>query len=488
MVRQESESPTQAVEDAAKACVDTDHANLPTLTFRLGTVSPTSHDLPRLNPTTAGSSDLPVDVKEMEQALDALLELAAMDSLEYPTKLSAGVGQTSNRSGCALHAHPKLSKLNQSIHRFHSLIRNLTYENDQQTMQLLDLQRTVDESQDRQAKLEQAVTKLHRRNQTLKKQSKSHRTMAKNLFQQVKDYTQRAVQRKKEEDFGALVTQLQRHEQLMTSNRERTDSNMSELDGLEDFVGSAPAQDSTSVASSDGDNRSTHSNIYEDGVATVKFSRQRTRTWPHSDDMSGLAHDEESKSDSVIPSIVGAQSPSKKVDVKDTTKNHGTASSNNPFAMFLGGGARTAQPYTLSFVKPFQLQFVELPKGEDSDGARVFAVSGYAGFDGSTNVKPTVGARLLQVNKHNLDPSWSSEELEEHIGQLGERASMTFRNDAWNKEQKHALDEATDEQAKLHPEANTTSALDVLGGTAFMRRRTQSNEGQGKNMLSFWNF
>jgi hypothetical protein len=70
----------------------------------------------------------------------------------------------------------------------------------------------------------------------------------------------------------------------------------------------------------------------------------------------------------------------------------------------------------------------------------VFAVCGYHGFDSTANVKPTLGARLLEISKEPVNPSWSVQELEAALvdqGKLkGKSTSLTIHNDGGTRNKK----------------------------------------------------
>ena len=402
------------------------------------------------------------------RAMETLTRLAVLDSSQYQTRLR-------ENSLPAIEDPALFSKLQESIHRFHSMVTNLTRENDQQTCEIIDLRNQVDTSQARIAKLEKAVTKLHRRNLKLKTKSRSDKSIARTLMEQVKTFTNKAEQRKQDEEFYRLADKVQQHEQYL---RDRSDSNFSGLDGLQDF-------DNKSVESS----ASGQSLVTDDGVATLRIEqprtttesqRERTFTWPNAN----ISHQKN-------PTITDTHNES-------PLKNNGTS---NPFAMmFLA--PKVAQPYTLSFLHLFSLQFVSLQvnsepsttsstTNNDTSGGMTpllvtetaFAVCGYQGFDFNANVKPTLGARLLRINEESVTSSWSAEDLEKTIRALGGKASMTFRNDCWDKKQKEALNSA---HRKLHPKQGIEISVE-----SFLRKRTQSGDSIGKQpnqLLDFLNF
>lgn len=523
MVHREPESPTQSSRSPHRGDASSEESFIKhNLRCMLGSVSPSSNDDDFRNSSTGKSEERP-DSEQLLQALQVLNELAAMNSSDYQAALLDKNYYLSKnpKIQSLLATNPQLVKLHQSIHRFHSQIRNLTAENDQQTEDLLDFQNTLETKNERMAQLEAAVSKLHKRNTKLKERTKSNQSKTRKLFQQVKEFTANATKRKKEEDFAKLAMQVQHHEQVMM-NRERTESNFSDLDGLQDFL-----PETTSVASSaDLDTvSSTHSSVYEDGVATLRISRERTATWPP------VLRDAASEEDSALDATDSEQaSPSSKqegeqpkdVDAlrrKSTTKHHHNP---NPFAMLLA--PRPAQPFTLQFLEPYELQFVALlvssdkneqdcknaasndttKKEQTAENTTIaFAICGHHGFDSSLNVKPSLGARLLQMNKKDLDPTWTVQYLEQHIRELGSRATMTFRNETWTKSQKEALQMAIQEQERLHPEsASAYPAAHIAMMNPFARKRGQSADNSApspsnktppknnsnKNIWGFLNF
>jgi hypothetical protein len=512
MVHKHTESPTLSC--TSSACSEEE---LKPQTHRLGRVIVEDDDddddeqqVP-ISHRREEARDEPVVVSEKEQelfaAIETLNQLAGMDSSDYQARLVDNrlPSFQSHQQQQRQQQQPHLLKLSQSIHRFHSLVNNLCAENDQQTTELLELHRTVDASQQRIDKLEMAVSKLHSRNVKLKKQSQSDKSVAGKLLEQVQTFRTNAARRNEEEEFFKLAQKVQQHEQVMmhttttaasasttssSSMRERCDSNFSDLDqGLfQDFDGNKSVGSSTTEISS---TKSMKSLVTDDGVATVRITRERVFTWPSN-----------SKNDTTDPSDVPKSSSDDEAAVSVSPKPVVAESNHsNPFAMmFLS--PKPAQRYTMSFSVPFSMQFVPLevtvdqqpfafdksasasvsaPDGMEppSIAETAFAVCGYYGFDFALNAKPTLGARLLEINKEEVCPSWSVEELLAQLEAQGKKSSkttLTFRNDNWNREQKAALHFAVQEQERLHHPATATA----------QNKRTQS--GDKPNLLGFLNF
>jgi hypothetical protein len=407
-------------------------------------------------------------------AIESLNRLASMDSTKYQQRLVDNKLPPTTPSS-RMPEHPSVSKLTQSIHRFHSMMLNVSRDYDQQTSEIVELQTQFDAKNQRIAKLEKAVSKLHSRNLKLQDRSQKDKSMATKLMEQVQKISNNAAKRKSDDEFYELVNKVQQHEQVL---RERTDSNFSESDGLQDFDNRSVGGNSVT---------STQSLVTDDGVATLKIQRERTLTWPNmcittttDDDVGATAKND-------VPAEEATTAPSPK-----------PTDSNNPFAMFMMA-PKIAQPYTLTLVAPFSLQFVilevdDLPTAAINTNeetlvgteppsvapvkATAFAVCGYHGFDSTDNFKPTLGARLLAINKEAVNPSWSVPELEAAMADQGKYTSLTFRNDAWNKNQKEALHLSVQEQERLHPSQHVAAP--------FLRIRTQS--GDRASILGFLNF
>ncbi len=462
MVHSEPESPTQPRQSHDH---ESDETAL-TLKWKLGTVTTSNEESVAISRKSEDISH-----EELLQAIEILNKLAGMDSTDFHASLKNKnlPWDSTPQVQTVLSGNPQIFRLHQSIYRFHSLVRNLSSENDQQTLELLELHQTLEANKNRMAQLEAAVTKLYKRNTKLKAYTKSNQGRTRKLFQQVQEFMTNATKRKQQDDFDKLAMQIQHHEQII--NRERTDSNFSELDGLQDFL-----QETSSVAS-DIDTTSPHSSVFDDGVATLRISREITSTWPHLEYI---------ESDHPLVDSAGSaetHNSNEKLERDDSQRLPQSKFHNpNPFTMLLG--PRSAQPYTLQFLEPFQLQFVDLlePSGKDSmtnvleiqDSTIAFAVCGYHGFDCDLNVKPTVGARLLQINKQNVDPLWTVQDLEQHIRGLGPRTIMTFRNDSWSKTQKETLQLAIQEQERLNPEAQLFVQPTFVN--PFTRKRSQSGD------------
>jgi hypothetical protein len=198
--------------------------------------------------------------------IETLYEIASMENVEYQQRLVENALPTLQ--------DPSLSKLNLSIHRFQALVSNLTHENDSQTAEILQLQSELAKSQQHVEKLERAIFKLHTHNVKLKKKSKADKSITRKLIEQVKRFDAARRLRQEEEEVGKLL----QHEQVL---RERSDSNFSDIDGLQDFDnGSLESMDSTrSLVTSE--------------PPTIRIHRQRTLTWPLTDFEKELDYDDD---------------------------------------------------------------------------------------------------------------------------------------------------------------------------------------------------
>lgn len=448
--------------------------------WKMGSISPQSVHVDLI--TRPEKSEL--HINDLLQAVDSLNALAAMDPEDYRHMLLEGGKSWSCLA--SVDYQPQLLRLYQNIHRLHSMIGNLTAENDAQTVDLLQLYETIRRKDERMGQLEAAVTKLHKRNQKLKQRSQSDQSRAQKLVKLFKDVA--ATKHKNENDL--LTLQLLHHEQILL--RERNVSNYSDMDGLQDCI-----LDGDSVVSF-GESVSTATpSLYSDAIATVRISRVRSSTWPPLD-MGSIDTVDTSKGTSTYPfcrvrglPATECSDPSVVLDGEESDKAK-QRQPQNPFAVLLG--PRHVQPYTLQLLHPYELQFVALlVTGSNGEEETAFAVCGYYGFEVALNVKPTLGARLLRVNKEDLNPDWTVHDLERHIRALGPTASMTFRNDSWPKNQRDILREAIQEHERLN------HRVSIPGGTApalvnpVARIRTQSDPCQknkplrGKHVLGFLN-
>lgn len=412
------------------------------------------------------------DKLRLLQSIEIITQLAVMDRDEYQRRLVENslpvVQQISfDNTDHSSHHTNNLTKLTQSLHRFHSLVANLERENDSQTLEIYKLQTQLENVKVRNQKLETAVQKLYKRNTKLKKEKAQQ---ASSLGKKILNQVQKSKANIQEQhDFLKLANQVQQHEMAL---RERTGSNFSDVDGLETFYSTGSdiynGDDSaSSEADADASVSTATSLITDESAATVKISRERTFTWPklpNCDDDDIRADPLKSKSTTTSPSKI--------------------SSVNETFAAFLA-----PKPYTLSFVAPCAMQLVQIPieatttTPQAESASHAICICGYHGFDTDANVKPTLGARLLEINKQKMDPKWSLLEIEKHMVSQGKKTSMTFRNDAWDKKQKEILTAAVTQQEKLHPNSNSSTGNMLQD----VRKRSQSGELQ-KNLLGFLNF
>jgi hypothetical protein len=106
---------------------------------------------------------------------------------------------------------------------------------------------------------------------------------------------------------------------------------------------------------------------------------------------------------------------------------------------------RQASGYTLRMSPPFTMQFAMLEvDAKDSHNEvigkeKAFVVVGFRGFDDFTNVRPTLGARLMKINDTPISSKWTVDDVTKEL--YGKKASKTlsFRNDDWDAAQKKEL-------------------------------------------------
>eukprot|EP00980_Cylindrotheca_fusiformis_P023449 scaffold10490_cov129-Cylindrotheca_fusiformis.AAC.5 len=223
------------------------------------------HDEPAPASSATTTKTTTAMMESLQAQIQAIATITAMEDLKYQRHLMENTLVQID--------DPSLLKLHQLIHRLHSLVTNLTEENDSQTEEIVMLQSKLESSQQHNEKLEQAVSKLHSQNLKLKKKNKADKAANRKLIEEVKRL--RAVERQMEED--EQVGKLLQHEQVL---RERTDSNFSDLDGLQEFDGRSV----DSVTSS-------RSLVANNGPPTVRIHRERCLTWPPTDFSSGLDED-----------------------------------------------------------------------------------------------------------------------------------------------------------------------------------------------------
>lgn len=197
--------------------------------------------------------------------IEILNVLASMDSIEYHQRLVENILPTIQEQ--------ELSKLSLIIGRNHSLIQNLTNENDLQTKEILELQNQNQSLQNHIKELHRVVSKLHTQNLRLKKRRKSDKSVARRLVEQMKVFDAARMVRKEEKE----LKQLFQHEQFLRDGS-TSSTNFSEVDGLQDFDNGS-MESSFSVRS-----------LVTSEPPTVRIHRQRTLTWPYTS-FTQLAYD-----------------------------------------------------------------------------------------------------------------------------------------------------------------------------------------------------
>ncbi|CAJ1934401.1 unnamed protein product [Cylindrotheca closterium] len=204
----------------------------------------------RINTPVAGST---IDASLRSQ-IDTLQQIASMESREYQQRLMENSIDTTTIQDRSL------MQICQSLHRSHSIILNLNEENDSQTQEILRLQAQDMESQNKIARMEEALAKLVAQKQKLRNKNRAEKSVNRRLVEHL--HTVSNAQQQEEDTIGRLL----QHEQNL---RERCDSNFSS-----DFEGF----DTESVYSM-ASNRS----MVTSEPPTVRIHRERNLTWPHSD-------------------------------------------------------------------------------------------------------------------------------------------------------------------------------------------------------------
>jgi hypothetical protein len=241
-------------------------------------------------------------VEALLQAADLLSQLAAMDTTVYQSSLTGqrpsnqqdthfsdafGLQQSLDQ----LQRHWKLEdtplpKLTRSIHRLHSGLAVLKFENDQQSTDIHSLRQQLIAQHQANRTLEASVIKLYGKNEKLvaKLQKKQHDK--KSLIKYVKDFVRKAQdseQQHKELQELNVAYKLQAHEQFLAqAGRERTasvDSNFSDADAL-NFSATITDYDSSSVSSS-----TSSLLVTDEGVATVKLAAVYVTIPTHDDNV-----------------------------------------------------------------------------------------------------------------------------------------------------------------------------------------------------------
>lgn len=433
--------------------------------WKIGSIRPNSVDMGM----AARPESFELEVHDLLEAVGALTLLASVDSNDCRKLIRED--DTKDGTVRADPDHPpQLSRLYQNIHRMHSLIHNLTIENDAQTADLMRLHSEIQTKDERITKLELALKKLQERNQNLNHRSKSDRRRTRKLLEHYQDLV--AAGHKKDHDL--LVLQLQHHEQILL--RERHGSTTS---------GDIPSfsLDGDSLTSIDDSMSSVAPTVYDDGIATLRLSRVRTATWPPLETGSESHHALGAIPTASEYSLFGTpedfSNPMLDIDQNKKNQHHSSNSSTT----------QPVQSYTLDLLQPFELQFVALSvMGPTGEPQRVFAVCGYYGFDTALNVNPTLGASLLQINKGDLNSDWTTSELEQYIRDLGPRATMTFRNDNWSNDQKETLQKAIQEKERSHGERGPAMQAPAFLNP-FARNRARSEPSvqslRTQNVLNF---
>ena len=489
----EDHGPLEIQQGRVEVKVVEDHSNLP----------------PRKeedNRVTDISEDDDSSTEFLLQAISTLTSLASLDSSDYQQRLTnnslptISVSTTPTVSNQTQQSKDFVLKLEHVICRLQGLVSNLNVENEQQTLELLDLQQQLSESRDREAKLGKAVEKLLARNTKLKEKRASQKIMKHRIMDQV---TQKlsAKNQQEEAEFYKLAERVQQHEQTIRiqqiqQSRERTHSDFSlDREGLQDFGGSS-CGDSMSACSYVTDNSEptlrleAPSHSFEEGIVTGPArSRASTKSGGSISSLDDefiltLGATTGDKLSKVTPKKSNSSNPkstktplappptTKRVSSSATTTTPSTSS--NPFAAFLTPKTSSA-PFTLSFYAPFYMQIVQIPVEGDGDDA--MCVCGFHGFDSNANVLPTVGVRILELDSKPIDPDWNADALEEAIRNLNlrKRASITFRNDVFSKSQKKVLQTAIEaHQAKYPDEISTSSLLAKDPMSLFRHKRTSA--------------
>ena len=392
------------------------------------------------------------------------------------------------QSGCAAspssplaHIPNQMVQLSMSIHRLHSTVTNLTQEVDGHTDDTKDLQAQLLASQERNQQLEAAMKKVYLKNQKLKQNAETEKAARKQLQKQLQEYEHQL----ETQNFELMASQVQQHElrllqqkqrqqqeemSSVASSGNRTDSPFSEL-CLEDIGIDVPEDvkdDTSSFASS------TRPTLCFSAQGSIDSAIARVRTFsstsvasisssvgiekPIGEENSSKSSEEEetvsnepeeTKTQCADESAVSTQLSEKSQEEEKRERKDakpplpGIMSSLNMGFAFLGN--RQASNYTLRMSPPFKMQFALLevdatdPENNTVRKEKAFVVVGFRGFDDFTNVRPTLGARLMEINDSPINQEWNADALLEELYGKKASKSLCFRNDEWTAAQKKEL-------------------------------------------------
>ncbi|CAB9502685.1 expressed unknown protein [Seminavis robusta] len=267
--------------------------------------------------------DASEQVQILLQSMTILVKLAMMDSATYHQSLQKNHDNntTTSHKSTVCQLQKSLDNLQHQwrleetpamqlctlIHGFHGTIYNLQKDAEEQATLYEQLYQKTQDYQERNAKLERALLKLHAQNAKLAAKVKQRATEKKSLVKHVQGYAQQVKDFQREQqqlEERTVAYQLQAHEQflqqtppsrrrcvsndipLSIANRARglsTDSNFSDLDAL-DFGTSSGSNhhdhhqqqqvllSGVGISSSSDDQSSVASLVTDGGVATVRLT------------------------------------------------------------------------------------------------------------------------------------------------------------------------------------------------------------------------
>jgi hypothetical protein len=131
------------------------------------------------------------------------------------TTNAAASSLSSSSSSSCLHPQQVIARLSQSIHRFHSLVINLTRENDSQTLELVELQRALEVERTKRRKWQTAAKTLHTRTIQMAEQLAHNKTIGRQLVERVTKQKQERKEEQHNSTFWKMACQVSQHEQVL---------------------------------------------------------------------------------------------------------------------------------------------------------------------------------------------------------------------------------------------------------------------------------
>jgi len=427
-----------------------------------------------------------------------------------------------------------LVQLSMSIHRLHAAVANITQEVDGHTDEVHELQSQLAALHRRNQQVESVAKKVHKKNLKLKQQAQHDRKMAHSLQQKVHQYEAQL----ESQGYQLLTSQVHQHEiQLQLSKsqhssnngsedcrgqlRERIDSNMSDFLDLE-LESQDDNNSSKSVQTTETDSQDTlpvlrfsaeGSIITPDRKVASSCEQQGSSSGSTAENSSvdEVNHHESSSSEERSRVSSKMQQPTGFDNATKTRKI--STSFSNRFVKFLG--TRAITNYNLKIVLPCNIQFVGLPLNSSTNENKthnrspvktevvedngivqtnetstrsldaglspdsqqspcVFAVCGLDGFNTDINMKPTVGAQLVKINRNAIGDECTLETLRTILDKKGAKTIvLTFRNELWDTAQTKVLNAAI-----LRVECkNSTTTSTSVNSSNDGRKENKKNDG-----------